>query len=540
MTNLQSSVTEAVVYADRARLTRSASLELEAGEHLLVFDNLPEALDPESLQVNASGPLLLFEVNFRELWKAPQASPQAQQMAERKKALEQSIQALDDALEVLEQRAAFAKALASFDRASDKSDARRFEMDVQKWEQMLAFSTQVLEGYFSQKRAREAEKEALAKELEELRHALASIAPGKGVRTRAASLRCQAQVAGEFVVQLLYVVKGPSWSPTYDLRVDSETRKLTLEYNALVRQKTGEDWDQAHLLLSTARPNISGVAPKLSPWLVGFHVPMPAYEREEFRAKRAMRPRPGTSPMASGFTAPSFDEEVDEDGLMPQPEPAPAPTTDLHTKTSSVVIGLQGRTPIPSSADAHRVSILRAEFELEFRHASLPKLSDFCYLKARATNQTEYPLLPGNSNIYFDGDFVAKSRVELVAPGETFWTSLGIDEGVKVERKPIKRFESQEGLLSKRTRLVFQFVFEVSNLKKTPVVLSLHDQLPKPQHEDIHVELLEPKVKTNSKALRVDDDKHIRWLFELEPGQKKQIPLEFWVEYPKDKTINGL
>ena len=69
----------------------------------------------------------------------------------------------------------------------------------------------------------------------------------------------EAAQAGEVELQLSYLVRGPKWVPTYDIRVDSESRKLDVKYFALVRQNTGEDWGDVALKLSTANPGWEGV-----------------------------------------------------------------------------------------------------------------------------------------------------------------------------------------------------------------------------------------------------------------------------------------
>ena len=55
MVTMDTSVESVTVYPDRARVTRRGSLELEAGSHRIVIDNLPAAIVPESLRVSGRG-----------------------------------------------------------------------------------------------------------------------------------------------------------------------------------------------------------------------------------------------------------------------------------------------------------------------------------------------------------------------------------------------------------------------------------------------------------------------------------------------------
>lgn len=55
----------------------------------------------------------------------------------------------------------------------------------------------------------------------------------------------------------LDMVSGASWTPSYDIRVDtsSSIAELALSYFGLVINSSGEDWDGCSLALSTAKPS---------------------------------------------------------------------------------------------------------------------------------------------------------------------------------------------------------------------------------------------------------------------------------------------
>ena len=48
---VESTITQVVVYSDRALVTRSAEVSLGVGENTLEFMMLPESMDQQSLQV---------------------------------------------------------------------------------------------------------------------------------------------------------------------------------------------------------------------------------------------------------------------------------------------------------------------------------------------------------------------------------------------------------------------------------------------------------------------------------------------------------
>src|SRR5690606_9266145 len=70
-------------------------------------------------------------------------------------------------------------------------------------------------------------------------------------------------------VALQYQVTGAGWTPAYNARLDPDTNAVSLEYFGVITQVTGEDWTDARLLLSTARPSQAGGLPTLEPWFLG-------------------------------------------------------------------------------------------------------------------------------------------------------------------------------------------------------------------------------------------------------------------------------
>ena len=46
-----------------------------------------------------------------------------------------------------------------------------------------------------------------------------------------------------FVLQVTYMIRGATWSPAYDLRVDTETDSISCTYFGRVTQNTTEDWE---------------------------------------------------------------------------------------------------------------------------------------------------------------------------------------------------------------------------------------------------------------------------------------------------------
>ena len=56
-------------------------------------------------------------------------------------------------------------------------------------------------------------------------------------------------------IKLHYQVRGASWQPTYQARLDTNTEQLNISASAIIAQQTGENWLNIPLTLSSVNPN---------------------------------------------------------------------------------------------------------------------------------------------------------------------------------------------------------------------------------------------------------------------------------------------
>ena len=123
----------------------------------------------------------------------------------------------------------------------------------------------------------------------------------------------------------------------------------------------------------------------------------------------------------------------------------------------------------------------------------------------------------------------------VLANGE-FELSLGIDDGIKIERKLLKKFTDYSGLINKETTVNFEYAIEITNGKSKEITLDLNDQFPVSRNEKIKVE---PQLPKGGDAT-VNEEGKISWKVTLTPGIKKTVPVKFTVSYPKEMNVSGL
>ena len=524
-------ITSVTVYADRAEVVREATVRLTAGEQTLVFDNLPGATDLGSLRAEGTGAFTLVDIRPDTVQTVDVANPKAKELQERLLGLETATEENRRAEGRVEsRRAALGKVLDRVTTAGKDSPAP--DLDPAKWGALVDYHAAKLADLDKESMALKAKGRDLQKETDLVRRELGALQAGARKVRQVARVTVDAKADGEAVLRLSYVVHGPSWGPSYDIRADVAAKTLDIAYHATVRQSTGEDWRGVSLRLSTAQPSIHGREPELDPWFI---------------AKQELVALGGGSGGGVGMgerraaKAQMFNAMRAEASADAGAPPAEAAAVRVVSGGVAAVFVVERKVDILADNKAVRAPLDRRAYPAVFRHTCVPKLSPHVYLKAKATNASDLPYLPGPAAIFVDGAYVAGSEMELVPAGQEFWTYLGVDASVKVERRLLADRTEISGLIGKKTvSTVRDHVFKVSNGKTTPIELVIWDQLPVSNHEDIKVTLDAPELRADNPDLRVDEVRRLEWRVDLKAGEKRDLPFRFTVSRPEDVVVMGL
>ncbi len=540
MVDLAAPIKEVTVYADRALVTRSGSISLEAGEHELRINDLPQFLR-DSLRAAGQGPqgtrILNVDITTAFHSRPPESELQIlqhelEQLRQNKQLLEARQGALNDRRQWLralgEQSRDFARGLAQGQmKPQDCADFFRFTA-----EQALqdAEAAQSLEIELNQVQR---EIDAKARELARKQ--------GTGDPDRLSAVITVALAeAGELSLEVSYLVTGASWHPQYDVRVQKEADQnkgeVELTYVGLVQQSTGERWENVGLSLSTAQPSLAALLPELEPWYLNVYsppmprVPYAASPQGAPKMVRAMAaPAALTADMALGEAAEEMEEEAQE---------AASVATATVEQTGTALIFHVGRSvDIPSDNSPHKTTIARDNLPCTFDYVSAPVLDEHVHLRATIHNATERVLLSGDTSIFLSSEYVGTTRVKTTAPTETFKIFLGIDDGIKVKRELIERSVDKGSLLQGGVRrTTYAYRLTVHNYASASRNVVIRDHLPVSQHERVKVRVLsiQPAPKERSKL------ELLTWEFPLAADAEQQIEYRFAVEQPQVVRLTGL
>jgi len=525
---LASSIGAVTVYQDRAVVTRSASSELPAGEHELVLEKLPASLQENSLQVSAlsSGQATLLDVKVRDAYLADTPNERVKQLEEQLRKLEGQQASLDDEAAVLDNQRELVLMMQRGATEPSK-DGARLTLDDLKALQSVSADTlsKTLAGLrrvAEQKAALERDIAAVQSELDQLQGAL-------GRRTKTVSLRVNLARAGKLDLNLSYAVAGARWTPAYDARLRLADRSVDLGYFGVIRQNTGEDWNNVKLTLSTARPSLGGGAPALQPWIIDVAAPPPP-----------PAPRPAAAPAAKMQAEVATDRRARPSPGFALPEPeleaVAVSTAQVQNEATSASFQIQNPATLLSDNASQRVAIATAKLAATLQYQSTPALREAVFLTAQASNNTDFPFLAGPLNTFLDDAFVASSSLKSVMPGEKLELAMGADDGISIKRQLVNRYTESTGFSGSGKRVTYEYKITVKNNKATKEQVSFKDRLPISRNEKIVVKLLSPA----DREIKREDDGRLAWDWEMEPGKSRETVLKFSVDYPGDIEVSGL
>ncbi len=540
---VKSEIQAATVYTDRARIARVGGVELPSGEVELVFDRLPTALIDESVQVSGNGaaPVTILDVTTRVTHVAAAVDPRIESLEttlrQQRRALREVQARLDGVIKQGHLLAKIEDAVAS----PPTKDQVGAKPSYEDWQKLLTFSadtraTQVaqMQDFTDQKTELEAKIAATEAQLEEINRAA-------GERSyKTVVVRVAASQAGPLSLNLAYTVFGASWAPQYDARYRPDDRSLGLAYFGIVRQTTGEDWKNVALTLSTARPSLGGEAPELPMWI------LEAADVRTYGLSMAKASAPlaaARSQLTSGQRQQNFVGAAE--GMVELDAFAVQATTAVETSATSASFVVAAKTTVTSDNAPQKVAIAEVRYPTQVVYRTAPKLLEAAFLTASAQNQSDYPLLAGQVNVFLGDTFVATSPLKPVMPGEKFELALGADDAIAVKRKVVSRFKEDTGLTGGGRRVTYDYLITVTNKKKSAERVVIRDVLPVSGNEKIVVRLLSPGerevgTKEKPKDIMLEEGGKVAWTLDLKAGEKREIPFRFSVDYPGDVPITGL
>jgi uncharacterized protein (TIGR02231 family) len=529
---IETQITAVTVYTDRALVTRQGKISLTGTESALIVANLPTTLDPESVRVSGKGSVSV-RLQGVTIDRQYTTEPVAERIAELTTQIERlgaDKRRLQSQIDTLKLQSNFVQGLREKTQESFSKSLARQQIGLEDTQNFLDFiGTKTTEYAFAGEDLRQ-QQQQIDEQLQSLRLQLEEVETPYSKESFEITIGIEPGGAGEFQLELTYIVDRAHWKPLYDLRVHSSHNNIQLDYLAEIVQTTGEDWSHVGLTLSTAKPGLGTLPPKLDPWYIDIDAPIKMRQRKMMARAENPLELYASAPMVA---AASIDrlQESDE----PIEYAAATVVAEIAQQGSVVTFQLGGSGNIPSDGNPHKATIFNDNFPCQFEYVAMPRLVSFAYLQAKAKNRVDGAiLLPGKANIFRDDVFVGTSQLEHISPAQEFKLNLGIDESIKIDRELSER-QVDKTFLSGNRRITYAYRLKITNLLDRVNRIHINDQIPHSRTEQVKVKIL--KI---SPQIQLGELGRLVWELDLPANGKIEINYQFSIEHPEGMSVRGV
>ncbi len=523
--DVPSEVDAVVLYGTGADIRRATTVSLEPGLHELVFTGIPdpagEGLDGVRASVNPPFAVLGVDVTVRE---APVvADPGSLRAAVRE--AETTLRRVELERKGVENDLALVESIG-VRAANDATDAGgTAELDLDAVTRQLQFvraeRTRLAAELLDAIRRVEDAAAALERAKRDLGRS------GEVARQTVATVRIAAPEAGEAEVALRYLRRDAGWRPSYSIRSTEGADTMPVEYEAIVRQATGEHWSGVAMTLSTATPS--------SPSGPGEIRPVYVDRIREVQRGVASNAMPTDAPMADAAMAPGFGggggsgADRMELGMARRKSAALEAMRDAAVTAggTAVTFALPREVSVPS--DRERTARLRiADIAAPASRVLVarPLVDEKVYLRGDLVNESPFVLLAGETSLFMEGEYIGPTRIAEVPASGEFEVWFGTDPAVTVERTLVAKETERTGLFNGGLQTSLQYRIDLRNDGDTPATVEVWDRRPVSRDGDIEVSVRDLSTPLATDAEYVDTDAKqglLKWVVTLAPGEDKPI-----------------
>ena len=493
-------ITKVIVYYDSALVKKEAKINLTKGENLISIDGLPASMVNESVQVVVKGAVLL-DVSMQTTYLKKGDAQRINTLKEKLESINNEINVKQNEIQALNTVLEYIK----------KGSTSPFSVNMTAVQMQSIL--QLIEQHSNQSYAKIAKlQQALQKlkeEKERLEKELSLLNTGEATKSLQLVVVNAGQDSATVIVQ--YITGNAGWNMEYEARANTEAQTVEVTCNARVYQRTGEDWKDVSLELSTSKPFVATQHPTLNPWYLDIY--QPSYDYKESAKSMALKSEVDAAP-----------QEAEE---MPA----------MQEERIAFSFQVKEAKTIPSDGNTYKIPVAKATTDCILRYATIPKVLPYVMLEGQFPNPFDFPMQGGNMNVYLDGKFVNSFSVnKLYVSKDPITIALGVDESLSVERKLVSKKTEYKGLVNKTKRIEYVYSIKLANGKKRDVAITVQDAIPVSQNEKIAVTL----INKNSIGAAIDNEGKATWQVELKSNQKKELMIHFAVEFPESLKVTGL
>ena len=509
-TNVSSKITQVTVYLQGAQLVHTAETQVSQGKQTVVFTGLSADMQPESVVLECGNKNVVFQsVSIRNNYLKEQA-PNAK-IAE----LQEKSALVEEKLAVLRaEKSVYAKErdmlfrneaiggtsnnvpIAEIEKAADFFRKRNNEINV-----------------FLLKA--DAEERKLIKESASYTAQLQELNAKENPPTSEVTVVLDAKTRGEAIFTLKYLVRNAGWAPKYDVRAENAVDPVKLDYHANVFNKSGLDWTEVLMILSTSEPLQGAEKPRLETWDVAESTQRIAGVQKNLESVMIMDMKSNRS-----------------DYLKKEDRGGEVAFQQVAVQELSAEFEIELPYTILSDGKPYVVDVTSYSLPATYMHYAVPKQDADAFLMAKVVGWNTLNLVSGKASVYFAGAYLGQSFINTASVDDTLSLSLGRDKRVALSRKKQSELSKRQ-LLGNNEKETFYFETTVRNNRDKEINVLLEDQLPISSDGQIEVAMLEI-----SGAVLEKNTGKLSWNIKLAPGESKTVTLGYSIKTPNSMKVS--
>ncbi|MEV4613473.1 mucoidy inhibitor MuiA family protein [Kitasatospora sp. NPDC049258] len=500
-------VTAVSCLEDRAQVERSTVLDLAAGVQRLRLGPVTALAVDRSLhaELAAERPAKVLDVRLVRSWTPRSPLPPGDDDSPlRHRIHELTERQLADGrlVERLEARLALLRQLGADLLREIGEGAGQGEVERARWSRELDRVDGERFEAGERLRAARARLAALSEELADALRALDEAEEEPAELLAHIELTVQADAAGPAELRVGHLTPCALWRPAY--RATLADGELRLETEAVVWQRTGEDWSGARMTFSTARSALATDPPRLTE------------DRLTLRERSAEERRTVEVELREeeiGSTGPAAEDGLPgvDDGGEVRVLRAPHPVS------------------VPSDGRAHRIPLTAFGTRAGSEYACAPELSPLVTQVVRFRNDSGHALLAGPVDLIRGSGFTGRGELGFTAPGAPAELAFGSCDGYRVVRET-EESRASAGLTQRTvlTRTVRLHLSRFSGPEEhDEQVVAVRERIPVSEVSAVEVRLRKESCVPAPDEL--DAEGIVRWQVTLPPGGRRTVTLVYEV-----------
>jgi len=520
-------ISDVVVFTDQAYINRRVRAQTQAGLNRILIEIKAIQVDADSVQAAVYGEGEILSVQYRRIPVKDAPQEHIKELDLKKEELLRQRSELQAGRDVQEKQKRFLDSLIGFAETEIPKEIKTHFPETENVKTMLEFLGENYEKLAGKDMDLGDRIKELNDEISVVERKLKQSQRPKKATNKAIEVLFDSQKIQEIDIEASYVVKDVAWEPVYKVDVPIDVSCVRLTMFSRINQRTGENWKNVNLTVSTAVPLKGAAIPTLESW----YVSLPS----------------GPVPIAAA-AALGEDEKAyaSMDDILGQLEEGAgeAEADFVQAEQKELPIAFEYELPQRVSMDSGAVEtvlpLFTKELKGDFFAYAVPKRDVSAYLVCRAAVDKE--LLTGRLNVHFGGRFVGGVHLPEKLAGEDFLLNLGVDRGLRVRRERVtdKLTETFFGVVDRSSvAREFEYRIYVENLKEEVARVHILDGIPVSTTDRIQVKGVETAPKPTLENYQGKEGVML-WELSVKPKSVQEIRVKFFVKHPKDALPYGL